>query len=418
MAEEKKPKIDLKARLGKGAGAATPPPPGVAPSGGMPVPATSSAPGAPIVAPPAASSGGLPPPNVGLPVPPGVPIGAAPLDPSNPLAAAMAPQRQSLSPQMPAQPQRIEVDEMGLQEATKKARRTGMVFAGIALLMGVAGGFVGGQAQEAGSNRARAKQDAGDLKKDVDAAQGKLEDLAKKLEAGRDQLAPKDPKAPRTFPKELAKQLAEVNVDFDGGKLAGRRFSGFPQDTSGQLFDFVTSVQALNDHKSAVKNLLTKLEKPLTEQIAAATAGTVTIQYMVLVGGNTGKDPSGNFYGILSPIIPPISVSKEKIEIPAELKGNVSGQGVGVPKYTGGDLNKPAALYLAPGSIEGSFPSDTKSAAAQLGIKLSDLIHELRGDEPAAAKDDQMVVETKAGLIERAGKLSKGLEKVATGAAN
>ena len=377
------------------------------------MPATSSAPGPHGMAPPAASSGGLPPPNVGIPVPPGVPIGAPPLDPSNPLAAAMAPQRQSLAP---AQPQRIEVDEMGLQEATRKTRRTGLVFAFIALLMGVGGGFIGGQAQEAGSNRARAKQDAGDLKKDVDAAQGKLEDLAKKLEAGRDMLAPKDPKAARAFPKELSKQLAEVNVDFDGGKLAGRRFSGFPQDTSSALFDFVTSVQALNDHKTAVKNLLTKLEKPLTEQIAASTAGTVTVQFMVLVGGPTGRDPSNNYYGILSPIIPPIVVSKEKIEIPAELKGNVSGQGVGVSKYTGGDLKNPAALYLAPGSIEASFPSDTKSAAAQLGIKLSDLIHELRGDE--APKDDQMVSETKAGLIERGTKLSKGLEKVATGAAN
>ena len=418
MADEKKPKIDLKARLGKAAGGATPPPPGVAPSSGMPMPATSSAPGAPVMAPPAASSGGLPPPNVGIPVPPGVPIGAPPLDPSNPLAAAMAPQRQSLSPQMPAQPQRIEVDEMGIQEATRKTRRTGFVFAFIALLMGVGGGFVGGQAQEAGSNRSRAKQDAADLKKDVDAAGVKLEDVAKKLEAGRDMLAPKDPKAPRAFPKELSKQLAEINVDFDGGKLAGRRFSGFPQDTSKDLFDFVTSVQALNDHKTAVKNLLSKLEKPLTEQMAASAAGTTTVQYMVLVGGPNGADPSGNYFGILSPINPPIVVSKDKIEIPAELKGSVGGQGVGVPKYTGGDLKKPGALYLAPGSIEASFPSDTKSAAAQLGIKLSDLIHELRGDEAAPKGDADMVVDVKPGLIERGTKLSKGLDKVATGAVN
>lgn len=413
MADEKKPKIDLKARLGKGAGAATPPPAGVAPSSGMPMPATSSAPGpSPFMTPPAASSGGLPPPNVGLPVPPGVPVGAPPFDPSNPLAAAMAPQRQSLSPQ-PAQPQRIEIDEMAIVEATKKTKRTGFVFAAIALVMGVGVGFVGGQAQEAGSNRTRARQDAGDLKKDVDAADVKLEDLAKKLEAGRDMIAPKDPKAPRAFPKDLAKQLAELNVDFDGGKLAGRRFSGFPQDTSTALFDFVTSVQALNDHKGAIKNLLTKLEKPLTEQLAAATAGTVAVQYMVLVGGPTGTDPNGNFYGILSPIIPPVVISKDKIEIPAELKGSVSGQGVGVSKYTGGDLKKPAALYLSPGSIEASFPSDTKSAAAQLGIKLSDLIHELRGDE--VVKDSDTVQDTKAGLIERGEKLSKGLEKVATG---
>lgn len=409
MAEEKKPKIDLKARLGKTAvGGATPaPPPAAAPSSGggteTPAPAAS----APVAAPAAKSSGGLPAPAVGLPVPPGVPIGRPALDPSNPLAAAMAPPP-SAAPAQPAGPARIEVDEMAVQEAAKKARRTGFIFAGFTLVLGVGIGFIGGGAQQTGKYRADSHADAAELKKDVDAAKGKMEELAKDLEAGRDSLKAKPP----VFPKDLAGQLAGINVDFDGAKLSGRRFSGFPPDASGGLIDLATAVAALNDHKTAIKNLLGKLEKPLTEQLAASQAGTVSLQYMVLLGGPTGKDPSGNFVGVLSPISPPISISKEKIEIPGELKGVVNGGVVTVPKLASANIDKPGAVYLTPGSVEAIFPSDTKSLAGQLSVKLADLIHDLRGDEKP--KDDQ-VVDVKPGLIERAETLSKSLEKISKG---
>src|SRR5207245_11624718 len=95
MAEEKKPKIDLKARLGKGAGGATPPPP----VAGIPVPAVPSA-GASATAGEASPTGS--PGGGGLPVPPGIPVGPPPafgkmpgaaIDPSNPLAAAATPYR-------------------------------------------------------------------------------------------------------------------------------------------------------------------------------------------------------------------------------------------------------------------------------------------------------------------------------------
>jgi hypothetical protein len=408
MAEEKKPKIDLKARLGKTAvGGATPPPPAAAPSapaeaGSVPAPAAS----VPVAPPPAVSSGGLPAPAVGLPVPPGVPIGRAPaLDPSNPLAAVVAPP-QPVAPAAPPAPARIEVDEMAVQEAAKKARRTGFVFAAVTLVAGVGIGFMGGQAQQAGKYKADSRADAADLKKDVDGAKTKMEDLAKALEGGRDSLKAKPP----VFPKELANQLGGINVDFDGTKLAGRRFSGFPLETAGGLIDLATAVAALNEHKTAIKNLLTKLEKPLTEQLAAAQAGTASLQYMVLLGGPTGKDPNGNFVGVLSPISPPIAISKEKIEIPNDLKGVVNGGVVTVPKLTSASIDKPGAVYLAPGSVEAIFPSDTKSLAGQLSVKLADLIHELRGDEKP--KED-IVTDVKPGLIERAETLSKNLDKVA-----
>src|SRR6187401_735575 len=110
MAEEKKPKIDLKARLGKGA--ATPPPPQATP-GGIPLPVVQT----PGTASPPASN---PATGGGRPVPPGIPVGPPPafgkapmvaIDPSNPLAAAATPYRAPTPPPpaAPPQPQRIEV---------------------------------------------------------------------------------------------------------------------------------------------------------------------------------------------------------------------------------------------------------------------------------------------------------------------
>ena len=110
MAEEKKPRIDLKARLGKGGGA-TPPPAGV---GGIPAPMPAPTPGVPAAMPAPSSSQNPRIGGGGLPVPPGIPVGPPPaytgpaLDPSNPLAA-VAHRPQSARPaQAQPQAQRIE----------------------------------------------------------------------------------------------------------------------------------------------------------------------------------------------------------------------------------------------------------------------------------------------------------------------
>jgi len=301
--------------------------------------------------------------------------------------------------------QRIEVDEMAVQQAAGRARKTGLVFAAIALVLGAGVGFVGGQAKEAGDGRAQAKRDAKELKDAVDASKTKLTDIADKLEAGAKQLTAKEGRA---YPKELANQLGGINVDFDGSKLAGRRFSGFPQDTSSQLFEYVSGVQALNDHKTAVKNLLTKLEKPVTEQFATAAKGEHSIQYVVLLGGPTGKDNAGNYIANIAALSPAITFTGENPQIPADMKAVFAGQNVGVPKYKGGALNEPSAMYVTPGSFDGVCPSETKSLTAQLGVKLGDLIQEIRGEGKAP---EGVIVDQKPGLLERAETLSKGLEK-------
>ena len=109
MAEEKK-KIDLKARLGKGPAATPAPSPVAGPTPSAPAPA--------VAAIPTVGSSGP-----GLPVPPGVPIGSPALDPSNPLSAVVAPRPVAMA--APQVAQRIEVDEMAVQQAAGRARKTG-----------------------------------------------------------------------------------------------------------------------------------------------------------------------------------------------------------------------------------------------------------------------------------------------------
>lgn len=409
MAEEKKPKIDLKARLGKAGGgaaanqaAAVPPP---AAAGGIPVPA-------PVPA-PAASSGNNAAMPASNPAPmrapvPGTPVGPPPafkapvLDPSNPLAAAIGQaQAAPKAAVAPPQPQRIEVDEMAVQEARKGARKQGLI-AGvvIAIVLGAVG-FIAGGANETSKGRQASVTHAKQLAADVQKARDQLKTLADKVDAGRLTLG-KDKK----FPDTLAKDLGGINVDFDGGKLAGVRFSGFSQDTTSGLIEFITAVQQVNDRKSATANLLTRLQKPITEQLSAGTKPS--IGYVVLLGK---KDPSNNAFAILAPLSKSIEVANPaQVTLPTEFAAvdPTTGQNVTAPKYATGSLDKPSAVYVAPKSISAACPSETAGQIGQLVGQLGKLVTDVRGEQAAPGIEQDV----KAGLLERADKLIANLNKV------
>ena len=159
MAEEKKPKIDLKARLGKTTTAAgTVPAP--AASGAIPVPTPSAAAPIPL---PSAPGSGAPLPGTPIGPPPGfVPPSKSALDPSNPLVQAATPYR-APDPPPPPQAQRIEVDEASIQEASKGALKKGIAIGAVmAVIFGIVG-YVAGMSGEANSGRKRAQNDARSL---------------------------------------------------------------------------------------------------------------------------------------------------------------------------------------------------------------------------------------------------------------
>jgi hypothetical protein len=396
MAEEKKPKIDLKARLGKMAvGGQTPPPPVSA--GAIP------APGASVPAPPMA------PPSIpaAVPPPPGVPVGPSPFgaatppeaDPSNPLVAAAGYRPQ---PVAPAQPQRIEIDESLVEQARKDARKKALVAGAVASILFLGVGFVVGRGAENGDNRKKSQADARDLASHVTTAREQLNAMATKLETARDQLVKE-----RKFPDTLANELGGMNVNFDGSELAGRRFTVFPNDVTFGLTEFVTGVQALNDRKTIVVGLLNKLKQPLTEMLSAPAGQQVVSQVVVV-----DKDPAGNATALIAPLASPITFTPPKVELPDEFTFlNPIGSGnAKLPRYKGGDIaTKPAALYVMPKTFERVCPSEVASMQAQLSAQLGGMIREIRGEQTGNA---DVVVDTKPGLVERADRLVTGLNKV------
>ena len=133
-------------------------------------------------------------PQVGVPI--GPPTFKGPsrpppgLDANNPLAAVAAkPYRAPAPAPAPiAQPTRIEVDEVAVQQASKGGFKKGMV-AGIVVgvVFGVVG-YLGGGAAESSSGRKKSVQDAQELSKDVSASKERLTELANKLRTSRAQL--------------------------------------------------------------------------------------------------------------------------------------------------------------------------------------------------------------------------------------
>ncbi len=391
MAEEKKPKIDLKARLGKPAAGAAPPPP--APVGGVPVPAPGGGAAAPAYPPPPVPPSG--------PVP-GSPIGPPPgfVSPSKPEAP---PYRAPEPPPPPPQPQRIEVDEAAVQEAAKASLRKGILIGSVIAVVLGAVGYVAGMSGEANAGRKAAQNHAKSLAGDVVRAKDTLEKIATKVEEGQKSLLKE-----KKFPDKLANELGGMNVDFDGSKLAGVRFSGFSQEASSGLIEFITQVQSLNDRKLVIINLLNSLQKPINDQFSQGDK--VNISYVVLLGK---QDPARNPFAVLAPLDAPIAITPPNITLPAEFSGTdvTSGAKFKLPKYATGDLSKPAAMYVAPGSISRNFPSEVSGKIAQLGSQLGRLVTDVKGEKV----DPSMVVETKMGLAERADKLAKSLEKIASG---
>lgn len=390
MAEEKKPKIDLKARLGKTAmGGATPAPPT-----GLPVP--TPGPGG-VNNVPAATPSPATAPRAGIPVGPPPAFGSVgsptALDPGNPLAAAIAPARSAAPPAM-AQPQRIEVDEMAVQVARRGARKQGLV-AGVVLAV-IAGivGFIGGGAQAESRARGTSVAHAKSLAGDVQKAHDQLKTLADKVEAGRNTLV-RDKK----FPADLARELGGINVDFDGNKLAGVRFSGFSSETTSGLVEFITGVQTVNDRRTALIGLLSRLQKPLTEKMNAKPQVT----YIAAID----KDGARNPFATLLPLQKPLELSAN---MPAEFPATtLRRQNTNVPKLT--NLDKGGAAYVTPDSFEAACPSETMGQAAQLGSQLGRIVSDVRG-EKAATGPDAPLQDDKPGLIERAQKLIVNLNKV------
>jgi hypothetical protein len=389
MAEDKKPKIDLKSRLQKmGPAAATPPPVAVAP---VPPPSASRPPPAMPIPPPS-----VPPPS-GIPRPPVGVQSAAALDPNNPLAAVAQGFRPSSRPAAPALPQaqRIEVDEGAVQQARSGARKQGLVI-GLVIAAALGGlGWVGGNASNQSAGRAQGVQSAHDLAGDLVKAKASLDQIKDALTKGADQL-----RNEKKFPADLANNLRGMNVDFGGDKLAGRRFSGVSTTDMHDLVDFITRVQALNDKKDLVVSLLSHLQKPIEEELK----GVSPIRLVMLFDDSV--DTNGTY---ILPLVTPIPPDPN-IPLPATLKfTNPKGGTSELPRLA--DTKKipsgGALVPVVPPSFNAVCPSLAKGQIGQLVASMNTVIGDITGQKAEDASED-----AKPGLSDIAAKLSDDLTKV------
>jgi hypothetical protein len=387
MPEDKKPKIDLKSRLQRmgGPGAPTPAPPAVGqsvPPGGYARNATSS----------------LPPPGL----PRATPSGPPPLDPSNPLSALVKqPTSGGGAVASASLAQRIEVDEEAVHRARGGARKQGFVL-GLVIAVGAAVvAYMGGTAQSAAAARNQSVNDAHSLAGDLVKAKDSLEQIKAKVTDGGASIL-----GQRKFPADLAQALSGMNVDFGGDKLFGRRFSGVPADTTRNLFDFIARVQSLNDKRELVVALLTRLQKPITQELARPP-GQLPLAYVVVVD----KDSPGGgarIAQLVTPIAP-----EDKNGVPNELLfANPLGSGnVKLPRLSSDKIPRDgAAIPVVPTSYDKVCPAKEKGQIAQLLSSMNSLVDDIQGQK--GSDSAEMVSDSKPGLSELAARLADQLNKV------
>lgn len=249
--KSKKPKIDLKARLGKtltaGAGPSAVPLPVPGMPGASGPPAPDSGPGAgfaptPSGAPvPRSSSGGIAPPPGMSPLSPGIPL--------PPFGRPVAPPPAQSKPTAAQQTIKVEIGEEVHEERKKASKRAALVGVG-ALVLGVAVGWPIGGAQERSGRGQAAIAGAQGLEKDVKAANEKIKALNDNIAAATEKLTNKE------FPAELAKALGGINVPFDATNLENKQVGSLPGRVLRALLAFTGEVQDLNSSKESLKNLL------------------------------------------------------------------------------------------------------------------------------------------------------------------
>jgi hypothetical protein len=374
MAEERKPKIDLKARLGKKT--------------------VASKPGAPSI-----------PPPVGIPKPPGMsvpPFGSRPsaaparVDASDPYAAIDA----SVAPARP-EPQAIKIEmSEEVVQAQKRGRNKVVVLAAVTAAVGGLLGFATGSGVERGKGVDAAIEGAQDLAKELDGATAQAEALADVLKSAREKLSS------QKFPEEELSKLGGINIPFEGSTLTGKGIGRFPPALVTQLIDFAGGAQQANEHKEQVQAVLGGSKAAITEFLEVQTKPKVRWSVYVTNG-------PGGPWAAMQPLPEPFLArsdekqkdadGKEKAySWPEEFKITPPGanQPVALKRYTTGEPggSAPKIIPVDPSTQGAVCPSDV---AVRLRRELSDLENVLRGDKSDPANEKAGLIETGRALQEK-----------------
>ena len=372
MSEDKKPKIDLKARLGKK-----------------------------TVSAPATSPGGSIPPPAGIPKPSGVSVGipappfqspsqtsrpAPVVDASNPYGA-MEP---AAAPRAEPAAIRIEMSD-DVMRAQKGGRTKVMVLAAITCLIGVGIGFTLGGASERGKGTDAAMDGAKELTKDIEATNKKIEELADVLKSAKEKLGKAQ------FPEEEVSKLGALTIPFNGTNLSGKGIGRFKSDVLNGLVTFATASAEANDQKEKIQSVLSRNKKGVLEFLDGQK--NPVVRWSIIVGG-TPLGPIASMQPVPTPFLiqsPDKKAWPESFELMEDKKKVV------VKRYTKGDAatEDPTFIPVDPSTQSLVCPNDVLFSIRR---ELSGMEEVLRGNPTPG--------EEKVGLLEQGQTLVKKLKQI------
>jgi hypothetical protein len=351
MAEDnKKPKIDLRARLGKktvGAGGPSIPPP--------------MATGSSIPAPPFASK---PPPM-------------------------MEPERPRI-----VEPQaiKIEMSEEVVQAQKKGRSKVIMIAAATAVVGGVIGVAFGG-GMERRARQDMALEGAKLLSADIDKANLEINKLSEVLGEAKRALSDGE------FPEDAMKKLSEVSIPFDGTYLAGKGTGLMSPIINKQLVDFAGKSSAANEQKDTLNLVLSAAQPQIKELLEQQDKPKFNWSVYMMNG------PHGPM-ARMQPIPEPFLVtSKEKKDgkdyaWPVEIEVPDGDKKVKLKLYKDGSpvATDPLLVPVDPSSQGAVCPSDTMVRLRGEIIKLEEL---LKGDKSDPTNEKEGLVDLGQKLIDQ-----------------
>jgi len=366
---DNKPKIDLKARLGKKtlstpAASSVPPPMGIPrPPAAAPMPQRSPS---------------------GVPAPPFAQPQAAPrVDPTNPYASVpiqSAPVRSAAI--------RVEIGEE-VREAQRRGRSRVLVLALVTAIVGGVIGFAFGGGAERAKGADAAIAGSKDLLKLVEDSNKQITDLADVIKSARDKLLKKG-----DYPQEEVDKLKTINIAFKPGDLADKGIGRYKRDTFGMLIDFTAAAEAMEDQKESLYLFLgsQRLKNFVAEQKAPKVAWV----------GYMGGGPGGPWIS-LEPLGSPFPAAADKSKWPDDVEVSDGKSKTKIKRYSSGDPagNEPPFIPINPQTQTAVCPSDVVGSLVSQMIKMETV---LRGD-PTPGVD-------KTGLIEKGQKLVEQLKKI------
>jgi len=376
MAEEKKPKIDLKKRLGKIQPLANDA------SASRPVPGLASVP--------------APPPAVGSSRGSGVPapsLSTGPGGVSNALGLANPFAKQKEARRAPPQDIKVEVGAEAIEAA--KAMKRFIVLAGIGgTVIGIGLGWVFGSGSERSSREHSAIEGAGLLAKDVEAATGKIKDFSEKIGGALTELKG------RKFPEAFANELGNMNIPFDGNNLVGKSVGAYDQKTLNLLFQYVADIQALNARKDALRNLFVNQKKKIIEVLEMGEKPQLAFTVLIT---KSGKGPVAS----LAPIAESFSLNGDWPK-DFQMTNLVSKEKQQVTRYESGDVftsrDRRVGIPIEPASIAPAFPDDISNRVKSELAKTAQVLNGV---------DDGPDGDPKPGILKNGTQLAELLRKIA-----